>query len=199
MKPGDRVAGRYTIERELGRGGMGTVFLARDEKLAAPVALKISAAGGLSYDELRERFRREARIGGRLGVAEGFVRALDWGELDGSRLYLVMDLVAGARPLDLKSGTLPERLEELASAARLVAIAHAKSVIHRDLKPENFLVGGDGRIRLADFGLAKVVGESDPETAGSLVTRSGMGLGTPAYMPPEQFEDAATADASSDV
>jgi len=200
VEPGETVAGRYTIERELGRGGMGSVFEAKDEKLGSRVALKIVAASGLSYDEMKERLRREARIGDRLGRSEGFVRALDWGEIDGSRLYLAMDLVPGASPLDLATGTLTERLARLAQAATLVALAHEKGVIHRDLKPQNFLVASDGRTFLADFGLAKLKGdEASPGEETPSVTRTGLGMGTPSYMPPEQFEDARSADERADV
>jgi serine/threonine protein kinase len=198
MKLGTLVASRYTIESELGRGGMGTVFLARDERLGERVALKVAAASGLSHDELRGRLQREARIGSRLGKNAGFVRALDWGELDATQLYLVMDLVEGARTLDLVSGSLPERLGRLRAAAALVAHAHGAGVIHRDLKPANFLVGNDGQLRLADFGLAKARGEDElEETVG--LTQTGIGMGTPPYMPPEQFDDVKTVDERADV
>src|SRR5689334_6231413 len=140
MKAGTVIAGRYTIERELGRGGMGAVFVAKDSKFGGRVALKVASVSGLAFDEFKERFAREARIGHRLGRTEGFVRALDWGELDGTNLYLAMDLVDGASSLDLANGPLRERLERLIRGARLVARAHALGVVHRDLKPQNFLV-----------------------------------------------------------
>jgi serine/threonine-protein kinase len=192
------IARRYKLERVLGQGGMGKVYLARDEKFGSPVALKVATACGQDFDAFKARFVREARIGHKLGRTEGFVRALDWGELPDSRLYLAMDLVPGARPLDLCEGSLEERVVRLREAAGLVVRAHARGVIHRDLKPENFLRGGDGKLWLADFGLAKVLGEKELAKDGAL-TQTGVGMGTPRYMPPEQFEDVKGVDARADV
>jgi serine/threonine-protein kinase len=197
MKPGAVLASRYTIEKEIGRGGMGSVYRARDGKFGARVALKVASASGVTLDEFRARFAREARIGHRLGKTEGFVRVLDFGEVDDATLYLAMDLVEDARPLDLVSGSLPERVERLARAAKLVAAAHALGVVHRDLKPENFLVDASGRIHLSDFGLAKSH-EAD-EAPGPGLTRTGLGMGTPTFMPPEQFEDTRGVDERADV
>ncbi|MBI3722558.1 SUMF1/EgtB/PvdO family nonheme iron enzyme, partial [bacterium] len=199
MKPGAKLAGRYTIEKEIGRGGMGSVFIAKDEKFGERVALKIAAASGGLYDEFKARFVREARLGNRLGREKGFVRALDWGELDATTLYLAMDLVSGARPLDLSSGSLEKRLDRLRTAARLVAAAHKMGVVHRDLKPANFLCGSDGTIWLSDFGLAKLRGAKDDVESPGQLTRSGVGMGTPTFMPPEQFQDARQADEKADV
>ncbi len=197
MNPGTVIADRYTLEKELGRGGMGAVFVAKDKKFGGKVALKIAQAAGLTLDEFRARFAREARIGHRLGRSEGFVRALDWGEIPGSSLYLAMDLVEGAKPLDLTSGSLEERLERFGRAAKLVETAHGLGVVHRDLKPANMLVAANGKIYLADFGLAKSKDvEDEPQTQ---LTRTGLGMGTPAFMPPEQFEDARSADERADI
>jgi hypothetical protein len=202
FEPGSRIAGRYTIERVLGQGGMGSVYLASDEKFGARVAVKVASATGASYARFRARFVREARIGNRLGKERGCVRALDWGELDDHTLFLAMDLVEGARSLDLVTGTLDARLEKLAAAARLVALAHSQGVIHRDVKPQNFLEDERGAIWLADFGLAKVRGETEddasPEDAADL-TRPGTSMGTPWFMPPEQFRDASNVDERADV
>jgi serine/threonine-protein kinase len=177
---------------------MGKVYLARDEKFGSPVALKLATACGQDHEDFKARFVREARIGHKLGRAEGFVRALDWGELQGNKLYLAMDLVPGARPLDLASGTLEEKLARLREAGLLVVRAHERGVIHRDLKPENFLRGNDEKLWLADFGLAKVKGERD-HAGDAAVTQTGVGMGTPLYMPPEQIENAKGVDARADV
>jgi hypothetical protein len=211
------IAGRYRIERLLTRGGQAAVYLAHDTKFDERIALKVAESPtSAAYDRLRERFRREARIGNRLGRTMGFVRAFDWGEITDKvrHLYLALDLVEDAQPLDLDSGTREERLERLRSAARIVAEAHRQGVIHRDIKPENFLQAPDGAIALTDFGLAKVT--SDPEEkerprarpsarlakgpgAGAALTKTGDWQGTPLFMAPEQFQDMKHADARADV
>lgn len=199
---GVRVAGRYLIVRKLAEGGMGAVYEAQDEKFGARVALKIAAG---SAEAQRRRFRREARLGNHLGRSSGFVRAFDWGELDdGFRFYLAMDLVPDASPLDLESGELSDRLRRFEVACELVAAAHAQGVIHRDLKPANFLQT-ESAILLGDFGLAKVVGTpEDYDDAPEVVTRvsltqPGVAMGTPLFMPPEQFEDLRSVDERADV
>jgi hypothetical protein len=203
MGPGDVVVGRYRIERELGRGGMGAVYLVLDQEDGdKPIALKLTAAAGHAHEAVKARFEREARIGSALGIRTGFVRALDWGELgDGRTLYMTMELVRGAKPLDLRAGTLDERLARLEAAAALVDKAHSVGVIHRDLKPANVLVDEQGTPWLADFGLAKVVGEGavDEDELMTGLTQTGTGMGTPQFMPPEQFEDAKSVDARADV
>jgi serine/threonine-protein kinase len=88
---GTLVASRYRIERALAKGGMGAVYVAKDERMTERVALKIAAASGAAYDEFKARFAREAKLGSRLGKVPGFVRAFEWGDLgDGTNLYLVM-------------------------------------------------------------------------------------------------------------
>jgi eukaryotic-like serine/threonine-protein kinase len=209
--PEMRIGGRYRVVRLLSRGGQAAVHVAHDEKFDVPVALKLAAAATEpAWEALRQRFRREACIGNRLGRTPGFVRAFDWGEVEGRPrcLYLALDLVEGATALDLESGTRAERLARLRRAAALVAEAHRQGVIHRDLKPENFLQAPDGAIALTDFGLAKVQGEPfvDVKTAPSrrrsivaTLTRTGDWQGTAPYMPPEQWQDLKRADARADV
>ncbi|RMG07045.1 MAG: hypothetical protein D6731_24495 [Planctomycetota bacterium] len=201
MFEGALIAGRYRIERQIGRGGTGRVYAATDTKFDMGVALKIATPPELDYDEFLGRFKREAKIGRLLGRRSSrFVRALDWGEYGGDSLYLVMDLVEGARDLDLKNGSLEDRIARLARAAELVREVHALGIVHRDVKPANFLVSVHGRIHLADFGLAKVMNEAAsewPSLSGS-VTQSGFAMGTPYYMAPEQV-DAKAVDARADV
>lgn len=201
LAAGTAVTSRYTIERFLAAGGMGAVYVARDAAMDAPVALKLSFARPEDAD-LRARFAREARIAHRLGRHPGIVRALDWGEAPAANaLFLVLDLVPDARPLDLVRGSLEERLGRLLEAVRIVARVHAAGVVHRDLKPENFLADATGAVWLSDFGLAKLEGESDlvgSEPTGGL-TASNVGFGTPRYMSPEQLEDAKRVDARTDV
>lgn len=196
---GGLIADRYRLQEVIGRGGMGSVHVALDEKFGVRVALKIAATAGANFEQFKARFAREARIGNKLGKSAGFVRAFDWGELpDGVRLYLVMDLVEDAQALDVVSGTLRERVERVLGAARLVAEAHAQGIVHRDIKPANVLQGPDGVLHLTDFGLAKAPGEADVATPGGL-TQTGVGMGTPAYMAPEQFDNAKEAGPKADV
>mgnify|MGYP002011003352 CR=1 FL=1 len=193
------VAGRFRVESELGRGGMGAVYTAQDEYIDERVALKVARAGGVAHDEFRRRFEREARIGELLGRQQGFVRTYAWGELDPQTLYAAMDLVPQAAPLDLETGTLEERLQRLLEVARLVASAHERGVIHRDLKPDNVFVSSAGEIYLGDFGLAKHVDDVEESSLDLTITHTGMAMGTPYYMPAEQFEDAKSVDARADV
>ena len=111
----DRNLGDFRLIREVGRGGMGSVFVALDEKFGEKIALKVAAASGTVYEDFKARFVREARLGNRLGKEKGFVRAFDWGELGDSTLYLAMDLVSEARPLELRTGSLEDKLARLAS------------------------------------------------------------------------------------
>ncbi|MCO5172096.1 MAG: bifunctional serine/threonine-protein kinase/formylglycine-generating enzyme family protein [Planctomycetes bacterium] len=203
LDPGAVVGGRYVVQGLLGRGGMGAVHAAVDTKFGVEVALKVAAAAG-DPRAFRARFVREARIGNRLGRASGFVRAFDWGELeaDAARLWLALDLVPGATPLDLVGGEREARLDRLVTAAALVGRAHEQGVIHRDVKPSNFLVGADGAVWLSDFGLAKVDdGQRDlfDDLDQDEVTRSLEAMGTPRYMAPEQFDDAKRVDRRADV
>jgi len=202
LPPGEVVAERYQLERLIGSGGMGAVYLAKDFKFGEEVALKIAAAAGRDEDVLLARFRREARIGYRLGRRTGFVRAIDWGRHGRVLLYLALDLIPAATPLDLASGQLSERLDRLRRAAELAAAAHEEGVIHRDLKPDNFLCDEEGGIHLADFGLAKLEGVeelSSTDLTQVQLTSTHAAMGTPRYMPLEQFEDAKRVDRRADV
>jgi hypothetical protein len=203
FEPGVRVGDRYRIERTLARGGMGEVFVAFDERLEERVALKVTAAAGEGAAAVRARFKREAVLANRLGRVPGVVRARDWGELgDGVRLFLVLDLVEGAAPLDPVAGPLAARLARLERVAEVLATVHRAGVVHRDVKPGNLLVDAGGAVHVTDLGLAKEVGSEDDVAGGVTVdgvTLTGTAIGTPAYMPPEQFDDAGRVDARADV
>jgi len=201
IEPGTLIGERYRVERELGKGGMGAVYVAFDTRFDKRVAVKVTLAAGAAHEQIRARFKREAMIGNDLGAQSGVVRAFDWGELPPSGLYLAMDLVPDARPLDLASGTLGERLARLRAAAELVQRAHQAGVVHRDLKPANVLQDAAGGLHLTDFGIAKVTGggaEPGSELTGGL-TQSGVGMGTPFFMAPEQCADAKSVDQRCDV
>lgn len=176
-----RVFGDYEIRRELGRGGMGVVYEARQISLNRLVALKLIKAGLLADDAELRRFRNEAEAVALLDHP-GIVSAYEVGEHAGQQ-YLAMKLVVsdGLAPLTERYRDAPRAAAKLvAEAADAVAHAHSRGILHRDLKPANILVDTDGRPHITDFGLAKRL-EDDAE-----MTASGAILGTPAYMAPEQ-------------
>ncbi len=188
------LADRYPIERPLGRGGMATVYLARDLKHQRQVAIKVlhpELAAGLGTD----RFLREIRI--EAGLQHPHILPLhDSGEADGF-LYYVMPYVAGESLRDrlTREGSLSieDTLRLGGDVAEALHYANERGVVHRDIKPENILLSG-GHALVADFGIAKAV-----EAAGdSRLTETGWGMGTPAYMSPEQILGAAV-DGRSDV
>jgi TolB-like protein/tRNA A-37 threonylcarbamoyl transferase component Bud32 len=189
------VADRYTIERELGEGGMAIVYLARDLKHDRAVALKVfrpelAAAMGA------ERFLREIQVTAKLSHPH-ILPLYDSGEAGGF-LYYVMPFVAGETLADLVAREQQLPLDQAVRIAREVAeaLAHAHSfgIIHRDIKPQNIMLSG-GLAVVADFGIARAVSE-----AGSTkLTETGMAVGTPVYMSPEQASASAHVDARSDV
>jgi tetratricopeptide (TPR) repeat protein len=214
LSPGTRV-GRFVVERHLGSGGMGVVYAARDVDLDRPVALKLlrtGKAGGTPSNERRARLLREARALAKLDHPN-VITVYEVGVVDvadaGEQVFVAMELVTG--------GTLTAWLEErrswrdvlsiMVSAGRGLAAAHHAGLIHRDFKPDNVLVGQDGRVRVTDFGLAAVAAEAEapferPESQDELaqpgaLTRTGVVMGTPVYMSPEQHEGRAV-DARSD-
>jgi serine/threonine protein kinase len=198
LSAGARI-GAYTIVRELGRGGMGRVYLASDDRLGRTVALKALAPHLVSDPAQRERLRREAKAAAGLshpGICT--VYALE--EVDGN-LYIASEFVDGRTLGDeIRSGRTPNGRDILRTArdlAEALASAHAKGVVHRDLKPDNVMRAADGRLKILDFGLARLTG---PEAAGAGAhpTQAGMLVGTPAYMSPEQI-NGQPVDARADV
>jgi predicted Ser/Thr protein kinase len=170
----------YDIVAELGRGGMGVVYKARQAGLDRAVALKMILAGARAGPAERSRFRTEAAAIARLRHPN-IVQVYHVGECDGN-LFFAMELVEGGSLADAgpwEPGRAAAVVEKLARAVHAV---HAEGIVHRDLKPGNVLVGPDGEPRIVDFGLAKLVG------AGTDATVTGAVLGTPGYMAPEQAE-----------
>ncbi|WP_286222168.1 serine/threonine-protein kinase [Marinobacter apostichopi] len=186
--------GRYEIERELGRGAMGVVFLGKDPKIARTVAIKT-----LSYQafddghlpELKQRFFREAEAAGRLDHP-AIVTVYDVGE-EADLAYIAMDYAQG-RPLSEfgKPGRLlplPTVLEIIARVADALAYAHSQKVVHRDIKPGNIIYNpNDGAIKITDFGIAKISDDSR--------TKTGSVMGSPLYMSPEQLKGQKVTGAS---
>jgi len=178
----------YTLERELGGGGMSRVFVARDEKLGREVVVKVIApelAEGLSA----ERFTREVRLAARLQQAN-IVPVLTAGTI-GSLPYFTMPFVRGeSLRARLATGTpvsLSDAISVLRDVGRALAYAHAEGVVHRDIKPENILLSGGAAV-VTDFGIAKALDASRTHEGGGIagITQVGASLGTPAYMAPEQ-------------
>ncbi|RMG14505.1 MAG: serine/threonine protein kinase, partial [Planctomycetota bacterium] len=175
--------GPYEVLRELGRGGMGVVYEARQARLERRVALKVLLGGDLSSAHHVARFQREAELAARL-KHPNIARIHDVGVVDGLHYY-AMDLIEGRPLADLlrESAIEVHRAVEIArDAARALGHAHRLGVVHRDVKPGNILVDEGGRAVVTDFGLAR---ELDADAAARL-TRSGAQVGTPRYMSPEQ-------------
>jgi Protein kinase domain len=182
LAPGQRIANRYTLERELGHGGMGFVFLARDEQLGERVALKV-ISGAMAADPAAaaERFRREVAAARKI-THPNVIRIHDLIE-DGDRLLLSMEYVEGMTLATYLGRVGALKLDEarhlLGQICDGLAAAHAAGVVHRDLKPGNVLLDTEKRVKVIDFGLAKA-----SFLAG--MTATGLILGTPEYMAPEQ-------------
>lgn len=180
--PGTQL-GPYRILDELGRGGMGVVYLAEDQRLGRRVALKSVPPAAASDPVIRERLRREARAAATIShPAVATVYSLD--EIDG-HLLLASEYVPGRTlraELELGPIETPRAMAIAADIARALAAAHAAGVIHRDLKPENVLITDDGGVKVVDFGIAHVEGADRTR-----LTREGALVGTPAYMAPEQL------------
>jgi hypothetical protein len=192
------LAGRYQILEQLGRGGMGAVYRARDTKLDRLVALKMLPEGSAPDADAVARFRREAKALARLSHP-GIIQAYDSGE-DGDKHFLVMELVEGrslAKELADKGCISPTRAADYGHQAALALHhAHQHGLIHRDVKPSNLLVTPEGRVKVLDLGLARFLQDQIGDAS---LTQQGTGLGTPDYASPEQFRDARHADPRSDI
>ncbi|WP_110205219.1 serine/threonine-protein kinase [Nocardioides daejeonensis] len=187
-----QVAGRYTLLREVGRGGMGAVWLARDEVLGREVALKrLAHREGLGATE--ERVQREARVSAMLNHA-GVVAVFDLAD-DGDDLWLVMEYVDSVdlSTLVRREGPLsPDQTAPLmAQAAAALAAAHAAGIVHRDVKPGNMLVTRERQVKLGDFGIARTGADAS-------LTATGLVTGSPGYLAPEVAAGGG-ATAASDV
>ena len=195
--------GQYVITRKIGEGGMGTVWVGEHTLLGRRAAIKVLLPEYTSREEIVQRFFNEARAV--TAIADpGIVQVFDFGYNAGSA-YIVMELLEG-EPMDARLRRIG-RFEPLTAIRLMTQIAtslgaaHAKNVIHRDLKPENIFIVGDPavtggeRTKILDFGIAKLAGDE----ASKVKTRTGMMMGTPVYMSPEQCRGAGSIDARSDI
>ena len=192
------LAGRYTIERELGQGGMATVFLAQDVRLGRAVAIKLLDPALTSTIGV-ERFLREIAITARLNHPH-ILSLIESGQ-EGGLVYYVMPHIEGESLRDRLQREPPISVGGAAWIAREVAdaltYAHGRGVIHRDIKPENILLS-EGHAWVADFGIARAI-ETCADSVGKALTVTGLPIGTPAYMSPEQVEGRPDVDGRSDV
>ena len=172
--------GKYQIVELIGEGAMGVVYRATDSVLGRTVAIKVMSASIARQEDLRQRFLREAQAAGSL-QHPNVVTIYDLGELDG-HLFIAMEYVHGtdleklmelSEPLSLQS-----KLDIVVDVLTGLSYAHRKGIVHRDIKPANIRVGDDGRAKIMDFGVAHL--------ASSSITRTGLVVGTPSYMAPEQ-------------
>jgi tetratricopeptide (TPR) repeat protein len=194
VKPGDLIDDRFEVEREAGAGGMGTIYRARDRRDGAPVAVKVLRA----HDgQAKDRFEREAQVLAELDHP-GIVRYVAHGAASSGAMYLAMEWLEGEdleRRLRRDGLTVAEGVALAARVADALGAAHARGVVHRDVKPSNLFLseGRLDRIVLLDFGVARLA-----RTA-IRATRTGVTLGTPGYMAPEQARGERHIDARADV
>jgi serine/threonine protein kinase len=181
----------------LGQGGMGAVYKAQQIKLDRLVALKVLPPAVAGDPDFAERFTREARALARLNHPN-IVLVHDFGDVQGV-YYLLMEFVDGVNLRQTLTAGRPEPKQALALVSELCAAmqyAHEMGVVHRDIKPENILLDRHGRVKVADFGLAKLVGPTQPADR---ITTIGKAMGTPHYMAPEQWEKPLEVDHRADI
>jgi len=189
--------GKYPLTRELGRGGMGVVYLGRHPELDIPVAIKVLPRELVQRDaSFAARFLQEARTTALISHPH-VVRIFDVGQ-DGDRQFLVMEYVPGGSVRDLfaRTGPLPvaTALHLASGIAEALRVAAKYHIVHRDIKPDNILLDADGTPKLADLGMAKCMATTEAS-----VTTTGVAMGTPYYMAPEQARNAKNVDARADL
>jgi serine/threonine-protein kinase len=204
VQPGDVLLDKYRVERVLGQGGMGVVVAARHVELGELFAIKLLLPQGMRYPGAAPRFVREARASARL-KGEHVAKVHDVGRLPDGLPYMVLEYLAGK---DLKEtlgerGPLPvdEAVTYFLQACEAVGEAHEHGIVHRDLKPANLFLArrhdGIPTVKVLDFGISRQLEPEDPEEHG--LTKTGMVLGTPNYMSPEQMTRGKEVDPRSDI
>ncbi|MCA9668475.1 MAG: serine/threonine protein kinase [Myxococcales bacterium] len=197
---GELLAGKYHIERELGRGGMGAVFLAENTAIGRKVAIKVLLPEAAAEEGLVERFRQEARAAAAIGHP-GIVDVLDLGRSEAGDEFIVMEYLRGESLRDWL-----EREEELSVHATIetmlplidaLAAAHARGIVHRDLKPDNIFITSEPArtVKILDFGISKLMTRNADEA----LTATGAVMGTPYYMPPEQARGKRELGPAADI
>ena len=197
VAPGTVVSGKYRIDRVIGVGGMGVVMEAWHLDFDERIAIKFLSPALCTNHEAVARFEREARVLFKI-KSPHVCRVLDIGRLPGGSPFLVLEFLEGEdlanRLTHRKASPIQDAIDWTVQACDAVAEAHARGIVHRDIKPENLLVAPTGEVKVADFGLARVLTDG----VGSDLTEDGTTLGTPLYMSPEQAEGKAV-DTRSDL
>ncbi|MFQ5791189.1 MAG: serine/threonine-protein kinase, partial [Acidobacteriota bacterium] len=191
-EPPTRKLGRYEIRKELGKGAMGAVYLARDTLLERDVALKVMASATTSDPDLKQRFEREAKAVARLQHSN-IVTVYDLGYDEAGSPFIAMEFLQGRdleQIIQKDPPPLPQKLDIIVKVCRGLAHAHGHGIIHRDVKPANIFVTTGGETKIMDFGVARLAQSSQ--------TRTGMILGTADYMAPEQIS-GQRVDARADI
>src|SRR3954463_1438081 len=193
MMPGELVDDRFELEQTIGSGGMGTVYRARDPISGETVAVKVISE---QQSHLTERFAREVKVLAELSHP-GVVRYISHGMTSSGELFLVMEWVDGEMlrtRLERGPLTLSESITLATRVAEALGAAHARGIVHRDLKPSNLILPGGHieQVKVLDFGIAQREG-------GTQLTQTGLMLGTPGYMAPEQARTNGPIDARADV
>ncbi len=199
LKPGDRVAEKYVLEKELGRGGMGIVFLAEDTDLERHVAIKVLLEEHVTDQGAVTRFLREAKASVKI-QSEHVARVYETGRLPSGVPFIVMEYLLGqdlADRLELKGAMSEAQIADVVlQACEALAEAHAAGIVHRDLKPANLFLArrpdGTEVLKILDFGISKI-------STSSVLTKSQTLVGSPYYMSPEQLESAQDVDARADI
>jgi serine/threonine-protein kinase len=207
LREGDRIAGKYRVEKVIGEGGMGIVVAARHVEIGRQVAIKYLRPTLRNRADAVARFRWEARAAA-LIRSEHVVRCLDVGTLEGGAPYIMMELLEGhdlGHLVDHRKAPLAveEAIDYVLQACEALAEAHAMGIVHRDLKPENLFLSrranGTSLVKVIDFGISTLVEGGISRDIPKKTPPSGALTGSPAYMSPEQLKDSDDVDARSDI